>query len=50
MPAFWDAFHQRSFRQETQPWIYEVFIQTAESTMEDDMATVMENCSSARIA
>jgi NAD(P)H-dependent flavin oxidoreductase YrpB (nitropropane dioxygenase family) len=30
------------FDKETQPWIYEAFIQTAESTMEDDMATVME--------
>ncbi len=30
------------FDKESQPWIYEAFIQTAESTMDDDMATVME--------
>ncbi len=31
------------FDKEEQPWIYDAFIQTADSTMEDDMATVMEN-------
>jgi NAD(P)H-dependent flavin oxidoreductase YrpB (nitropropane dioxygenase family) len=30
------------FDKEQQPWIYNAFIQSAESTMEDDMATVME--------
>jgi len=31
------------FDKEQQPWIYESFIKTADSTMDDDMATVMEN-------
>jgi NAD(P)H-dependent flavin oxidoreductase YrpB (nitropropane dioxygenase family) len=31
------------FSKETQPWIYEAFIKTADSTMDDDMATVLEN-------
>lgn len=31
------------FSKETQPWIYDAFIQTADSTMDDDMATVTEN-------
>jgi NAD(P)H-dependent flavin oxidoreductase YrpB (nitropropane dioxygenase family) len=31
------------FSRETQPWIYEAFIQTADSTMNDDMATVLKN-------
>jgi NAD(P)H-dependent flavin oxidoreductase YrpB (nitropropane dioxygenase family) len=30
------------FDKEAQPWIYNAFIQTADSTMDDDMATVME--------
>ncbi len=30
------------FDKEAQPWIYDAFIQTADSTMDDDMATVME--------
>jgi len=30
------------FNKSDQPWIYEAFIQTAEATMEDDMATVLE--------
>ncbi|MFX1236988.1 MAG: NAD(P)H-dependent flavin oxidoreductase [Promethearchaeota archaeon] len=31
------------FDKEEQPWIYEAFIKTADSTIDDDMATVMEN-------
>ncbi len=31
------------FDKEEQPWIYEDFIKTADSTMEDDIPTVMEN-------
>jgi NAD(P)H-dependent flavin oxidoreductase YrpB (nitropropane dioxygenase family) len=31
------------FSKETQPWIHEAFIKTAESTMDDDMAVVLEN-------
>lgn len=31
------------FNKEMQPWIYEAFIQTAESSMDDDMAVVLEN-------
>ncbi|MFX1382329.1 MAG: NAD(P)H-dependent flavin oxidoreductase [Promethearchaeota archaeon] len=31
------------FDKEIQPWIYDAFIKTADSTMDDDMATVMEN-------
>ncbi len=30
------------FGKETEPWIYGAFIETAEATMEDDMATVLE--------
>lgn len=30
------------FDKEQQPWIYDAFIKTADSTMDDDMATVME--------
>ncbi len=30
------------FDKEAQPWIYDAFIKTADSTMDDDMATVME--------
>jgi len=31
------------FSKETQPWIYEAFIKTADSSMDDDMAAVLEN-------
>ena len=31
------------FNKQDQPWIYEAFIKTADSTMNDDMATVLEN-------
>ncbi|MFO7569472.1 MAG: nitronate monooxygenase [Smithellaceae bacterium] len=31
------------FSRETQPWIYEAFIKTADSSMDDDMAVVLEN-------
>src|SRR4030065_2218303 len=30
------------FSKETEPWIYSAFIETAEATMDDDMATVLE--------
>jgi enoyl-[acyl-carrier protein] reductase II len=30
------------FNKEGEPWIYEAFIKTAEATMDDDMATVLE--------
>ena len=31
------------FSRDTQPWIYEAFIKTADSSMDDDMAVVLEN-------
>ncbi len=31
------------FNKDDQPWIYEAFIKTADSSMDDDMATVLEN-------
>jgi len=31
------------FSKDTQPWIYEAFIKTADSSMDDDMAVVLEN-------
>ena len=31
------------FSKDTQPWIYEDFIKTAESTMDDEMDVVLEN-------
>lgn len=31
------------FSKDTQPWIYEAFIQTADSSLDDDMDVVMEN-------